>query len=428
MSESAKVRAQAAKILQSICEEGQTLTHALSENKSPLLQEICYGTLRYYPRLIKLSEHLLSKPLKTKDHEILYLLLSGFYQLLYMHKPEHAVVAETVAATKYLKKNWAKGLVNAVLRNLIRGKQELLAELDQKLDSKYAHPDWFIQIIRTAWPEDWQEILNNNNQYPPMTLRVNLAKISREEYLQALQQAGIVSKPHEQIASAIVLDKPVNVTDLPGFYQGQVSVQDAASQLIPSFLDLKPGLKVLDACAAPGGKTAHIYETENNLAKIIALDVEANRLQQCYENQQRLGFACEFIQADANDLDAWWDGGLFDRVLLDAPCTALGVIRRHPDLKILRTEEDLDYITHVQEELLYNLWQVVAPGGKLVYSTCSILPAENQQQIANFLEENSDAKLMDLPDPWQVPGNIGRQILPGQYQMDGFYYAVVYKE
>jgi 16S rRNA (cytosine967-C5)-methyltransferase len=399
---------------------------ALQQSERALTQELCYGVLRYYPRLAYLAARLLNKPLKRKDLDVQQLILIGLYQLIYLKVPAHAAVAETVAATRLLGKDWAAGLVNALLRGFQRGAVQLLAQADADPVARYAHPHWWLAQLQSDWPAHWQDILDANNQRPPMTLRVNARRGSRDDYAAQLQAAGIIAHPVPPAPQALTLEKPVDVTQLPGFSGGAVSVQDAAAQLAAPLLNLAPGQRVLDACAAPGGKTAHLLESEP-LLQVQALDSDAQRLTRVQETLARLQLAADLRHGDAASPQDWWDGKAFDRILLDAPCSGSGVIRRHPDIKLLRTAQDIVTLAQQQRRLLDALWPLLAQGGILLYATCSVLMAENQHNLAQFLAAHSDACEQPIGADWGHAQTPGRQLLPGENGMDGFYYARLMK-
>lgn len=392
---------------------------------SPMTKEICFGFCRHYFRLQAIADHLLKK--KPKEIEIWVTLLIGLYQLHYMNQPDYAVVKETVALLEKIKKPWAKGLVNAVLRNFCRQQHELLEKLSNNPLYRYGQPQWLLKRFKTDWPNDWQSIAQANDTHPPMTLRVNVQKNSRHQYLQVLKEAGIAATPHPIATEGITLHAPCNVHELPGFTDGCVSVQDGAAQLATSLLSLQPGLRILDACCAPGGKTCHILETEPNLKTCVALDVDSKRLDRVKENLKRLNLKATLMQGDALAPSTWWDGHLFERILLDAPCSATGVIRRHGDIKLLRTAEEIIAISKIQQAMLHNLWPLLAPGGILVYATCSVITIENERQIADFIAATPDCNLAQKKWPWGRATNYGQQILPGEHDMDGFFYAVLLK-
>jgi 16S rRNA (cytosine967-C5)-methyltransferase len=392
--------------------------------------------MRHYFRLARLVDALLRSPLKAKDSDIQALLLLGLYQLTQMRVPDHAAVSETVAATAELKKPWARGLVNGVLRNFQRQREQLLQQAEADEEGYWLHPRWLINALRESWPDDWQAILQANNQAPPMTLRVNLRQIRREDYRQHLQSAGIAAIASPQTPTALYLAKPVDVQELPGFSQGLVSVQDEAAQQAASLLQLQDGQRVLDICAAPGGKTGHILEAA--AVEVVALDVDARRLQRVGGNLSRLGFTAELLCGDAAQPDAWWDGRPFDRILLDAPCSASGVIRRHPDIKLLRRATDISPLVKVQANILSQAWTLLKPGGILLYATCSVLAAENEQQIQAFVAKHKNARLLEINPPGGRKLACGWQILPGEggddmsaqgsAGMDGFYYACLQQQ
>lgn len=392
-----------------------------------LAQELTFGTLRWFHRLDAVLAQLLSKPLKQKDHDIRALLLVGLYQLVVLDIPAHAAVSETVEAVRALGKTWAAGLVNAVLRSAQRRKQELLARADNLPQARWSHPQWWQERLREDWPEHWQAILTANNQRPPMWVRVNAGRFSRAHYLQMLADAGIEARPSPVAPHAVELVKPVPVERLPDFASGGVSVQDAAAQLTASLLDLRDGQRVLDACAAPGGKTGHILESGEHLAGVVAIDSEPHRLEKVAENLHRLGLNAELVNADAADTAGWWDGESFDRILLDAPCSASGVVRRHPDIKVLRRADDIPALVQQQMRLLEALWPLLVSGGMLLYVTCSVFRAENADNLGRFLQNHADARESPLDVTWGHPQAVGRQLLPGEHGMDGFYYARLVK-
>ncbi len=428
------VRAVAAEILQEVCGGGHSLGVVLQRRcrtlggaDRALVQEMCFGTLRWYPRLQWLLNQLLRKPLKGRDQVVRWLLLVGIYQLLYLRVPPHAAVAETVAATESLDRSWLKGLANGVLRNFQRRRQQLLERCESDEEAAHAHPRWFIGLLREAWPDCWQEILAANNQRPPLALRVNRLVQSREAYLERLALHGLAARPLPHTPVGLVLEQALDVEKLPGFSQGCVSVQDGAGQLAAALLDLQPGQRVLDACAAPGGKTCHLLETQPALEEVLALDIDEARLARIAENLRRLGLVATLLCGDAADPGRWWDGRPFDRILLDAPCTASGVIRRHPDIKCLRRAADVASLAELQGRLLRALWPLLKGGGMLLYATCSVLPRENAQQLQAFIAAHDDAAVQPMAAPWGRQVAVGRQLLPGEDDMDGFYYACIRK-
>jgi 16S rRNA (cytosine967-C5)-methyltransferase len=419
-------RAIAAQILAAVIQQKRSLNTALAERLADyssaqdrgFIQELSYGVLRWYWQLNEITKHLLDHPLKIKDIDIQALLLIGIYQLLHLQTPPHAAIHETVQAARELNKTWATKLINGVLRRFQREQKELLAKIELIPAAHYAHSSWLFDAVQHAWPHNWETIVTANNQYPPMTLRVNCLQQTREKYLQLLAEKNIAASPAQHTTYGITLAEPCDISQLPSFAEGMVSVQDGAAQLAAELLELAPGQRVLDACAAPGGKTAHILEMEPNLDQLVVIDVAAERLNKVRENLKRLKLHPHpiVICADAAQPAQWWDGQLFDRILLDAPCSATGVIRRHPDIKLLRRPEDIAQLVTLQEKLLNALWPLLKPGGLLLYATCSVLPQENNLQLEKFLAEHTDATL-----------SIRRQILPEVGGMDGFYYGRIIK-
>ena len=392
-----------------------------------LARELALGTARWFQRLDGLAAKLLQKPLKAADRDLHALLLTGMYQLLYMRIPPHAAIDETVGLASKLKKPWAKGMLNAVLRRVQREGDALLIELEHDPVIRVSHPRWLQKSLKQAWPDDWEALCQTNNLHPPMTLRVNTRRVSRDAYLERLGDKGIEALASPFSPYGVTLALPSDVQQLPGFAQGDVSVQDEAAQLAAPLLELAPGQRVLDACCAPGGKTCHILELQADLQELVALDLEPARLVRVRENLHRLGLDATLKAADGRDLESWWDGQLFDRILLDAPCSATGVIRRHPDIKLTRQADDIAAQATLQGELLDRLWQTLAPGGVLVYATCSVLPAENTQVIAAFLQRQADAQ--ELPTQLEAgfAQPCGRQLLPQAGGHDGFYLAKLRK-
>jgi 16S rRNA (cytosine967-C5)-methyltransferase len=423
-------RAAAAEVIAKVL-RGQSLSALLpeysgkvDEKDRPLLKELCFGSLRWYPQIAIILKGLIEKPLREKDLEIQGLMASGIYQLMHMRIAEYAIINETVSAVGNLNRPWAKGLVNAVLRNFQRQQQNILDKEAENLVFQTAHPKWLLKKINDAWPSEIaSQIIKANNQRAPMTLRVNGLHTSREDYLSTLEDAGIVASATDYSAQGVLLETPRDVTELPGFSDGDISVQDEAAQLAAHLLLLGSGQRVLDACCAPGGKTCHILESQPDLTSLLAIDLEPRRLVRVTENLERLGLEAELKAADANNLDRWWDGKAFDRILLDAPCSATGVIRRHPDIKILRKPADIDKLAALQTQILVSLWQTLKPGGILVYATCSVLPAENDQIISGFITSQDDAQLMPIDAIWGIATDHGRQLFPLENGNDGFYYS-----
>jgi len=424
------VRADAIRVLKRVVIDRRSLTRAMSEDSNkrspdsrPLLSEFCYGVLRYYLPLAAISSQLVRKPLPAKNADLGLLILLGLYQLIYMRIPDHAVVQETVKVAEDFGKPWAKGLINGVLREFLRQKKALLDLVAQDDETRTSHPGWLIRRLKTAWPLDYLAILEANNQRADMTLRINGCKTDRSEYLKLLNKQDIHARICSFSASGITLESARTAESLPGFKEGMVSIQDEASQLAAPLLELNFDLKVLDVCAAPGGKTCHILETEPKLQSLLALDIDRERLDMIADNLRRLGLDAKLVQADANDTAAWWDGSGFDRILLDAPCSSSGVIRRHPDIKMLRREEDIAKLAAQQMRLLTNLWPKLERGGILVYSTCSLFPEENWHLVSHFLQQTPDAIEKPIEANWGYAVDVGRQLLPKSNGHDGFYYA-----
>ena len=392
-----------------------------------LAQDLAFGTARWQPRLALIAEKLLQKPFKAADHDVEALLLVGLYQLFYTRIPAHAAIGETVACVDKLKKTSLKGLLNAVLRNAQRDGEAICASLDSDPVLHTAHPRWLQKALKANWPEHWQAICAANNAHPPLILRINRRLRSRDAYLTELAAAGIAASPCTYSCDGILLAQACDVTSLPGFAAGHVSVQDEAAQLAADLLQLAPGQRVLDACCAPGGKTCHLLEAEPKLAHVLGVDLEAKRLVRVRENLARLGLEAELIAADGRDLASWWDGQPFQRILLDAPCSATGVIRRHPDIKLTRQASDITALATLQGELLDALWTTLEVGGILLYATCSVLPEENSDNIGAFLARTPGARELDIEGTFGLKQAHGRQLLPQVDGHDGFYYAKLIK-
>ena len=427
----ARVRVAAARCVQSVWQQHQSLAEVLPlaleqvpARDKGLLQAMVYQTIRHFYELEALANGALSKPMRNKDSDVFCLLLVGLCQIRLLSIPDHAAVDATVGAAKLLKKQWAAGLINAILRKAARG--HLRADFPET--ALYNHPTWLLERLQSAWPEHWQQIAQANQHQGPMTLRINPAHCARENYLQQLSAAGIAARPTEFSDVGVTLDEATEVTGLPGFEQGWVSVQDEAAQMASAWLDPQPGDRVLDACAAPGGKTGHLLELMHNSGELVALDASGKRLARVEENLTRLGLHARLKQARAESLEDWWDHKPFDRILLDAPCSGTGVIRRHPDIKLLRQLDDVGKLVILQQALLQTLWQTLKPGGILLYATCSVLPEENEQQVEAFLTRNEDARLLELPVNHGLQRPFGQQWLPQRDGADGFYYARLQKQ
>ncbi|PWY46005.1 16S rRNA (cytosine(967)-C(5))-methyltransferase RsmB [Pseudomonas sp. RW405] len=399
----------------------------VDERDRGLTQDLAFGTARWQPRLDLLAAQLLQKPFKAADADVQALLLVGLYQLFYTRIPAHAAIGETVGCADKLKKPWAKGLLNAVLRRAQREGEELLAGMERDPVVRTAHPRWLQKALKAFWPEQWEAICAANNAHPPMILRVNRRHHSRDAYLALLAEAGIGASACQYSRDGIVLAEACDVRGLPGFAEGWVSVQDEAAQLSADLLELAPGQRVLDACCAPGGKTCHLLEAEAGLAHMVAIDLEAKRLTRVRENLDRLQLDAELIASDARDTASWWDGKPFQRILLDAPCSATGVIRRHPDIKLTRQADDIPALATLQGELLDALWPTLEVGGMLLYATCSSLPTENTEVIKAFLARTPGARELDLATEAGLRQPHGRQLLAQEGGHDGFYYAKLIK-
>ena len=390
-----------------------------------LIQQLCYGTCRHFPQLELIADQLLHKPMKPQDQDIYALILMGLYQIKAMRTPDYAAVDATVQAAKASGKRWADKLINGVLRSYIRGGAELAEVLNEHDAYRYNHPEWLVSKLSHHWPDDWQKIIAANDPQGPLTLRVNTRKISRMDYLVSLVDAGHAAHACHISEVGVQLAQATDVTQLPGFAEGWFSVQDEAPQLSAPLLQLEAGQRVLYACAAPGGKTCHLLEAED--VNVLAVELEQRRIGRMQENLQRMGLAAQIICADASEPDQWWDGQAFDRILLDAPCSATGVIRRNPDIKMLRTSEDILELVQLQLKLLNNLWPLLKPGGYLLYATCSVLRQENDRLVARFLKQQKQAQHCVIEADWGIKMEVGRQLLPDPTSHDGFYYAKLYK-
>lgn len=412
---------------------GASLTHALSAQRlglsasdHALASELSYGGCRWYYQLQAILQQIQHKKFKSADLDIHALTLIGLYQLLFTRIPEHAAVSETAGAARVLGKHWAVAVVNGILRRFQRERKSLLEEVMTSPQVVYSQPHWIIDSIERDWPDDAQGLLESLLQRPPFTVRVNLSRIGLPEYASKLTVKGITARPVNAVPSALILDAPIAVDKLPGFAQGLVSVQDAGAQLAALFLDPKSGMDVLDACAAPGGKTGHMLEYAPGI-RVTAVDLDEERLTKVAENIQRLGLEARLVQGDASKPAGDWSKQLYDRILLDVPCSATGVMRRHPDIKILRRYSDIETLVHKQRQIMDAAWLMLKPGGKMLYATCSILAQENAQQVSAFLNRHQNVTVLKLKCSGATPCDYGLQILPMNRTMDGFYYALLEK-
>ena len=430
MSKKPDARRTAALAIRDVVVHQHSLDNALAEhsagladNDAALAQALAFGVLRHYQTLATGIDALLEKPVRRKDFAVYALMLIGAWQLQAMRMPPYAAIDSVVRASKALKKPWASGLINAVLRRFQKTPD---TPFDEQVASE--HPDWLYRAIQQAWPEQAGAIFAANNQQPPLCLRINCRQTSRQDYLQQLTQAGINATAGRFSADAVYLaDKPADITALPGFADGFFSVQDEAPQLAAMLLNAEPGMHILDACAAPGGKTCHILERLDNRAELVAVDIDPHRLERVRQNLDRLQLSATLKAADISRPQSWWDGRPFDRILADVPCSATGVIRRHPDIKLLRRADDIAALAERQYRILQTLWPMLAPGGILLYATCSILPQENSDIIARFLAHNNDAGEIAIKADCGIVSPHGRQLLPQTAGHDGFYYAALKK-
>jgi 16S rRNA (cytosine967-C5)-methyltransferase len=438
MSTPAAVRAGAAHIVAEVLGHGRSLDELLAADTDEgsargLKRSLCYGTLRWHFRLAAVLDALASRPPDQLDPRLRALLEIGLFQLAAGETAAHAAVSETVSAARLLGFDKAAGFVNAVLRRFQREQESILHAVDRDLALRTSHPRWFVEALRRdRGDEAALAALDANNAHPPMWLRVNRLRATVESAAAEIAQAGLDVQPHPLAPDALLVSPPLDVRSIPGFAEGRVSVQDAAAQLAVELLDPQPGEHVLDACAAPGGKTCHALERTGGAARVTALDVSAPRLERVRENLARLGLQAELREGDLGAAAEWWDGQPFDRVLLDVPCSATGVIRRHPDIKVLRRARDIPALARRQAGLLGAAWPLLRPGGRLLYTSCSVLAAENEQVVAAFLRGQPDAGDLTptLTAGWPArPAGAGPgyQALPGESGMDGFYYACLAK-
>jgi len=426
-------RALAAEVLADVALRGRSLRERLQPAQSKLadardrafLTALCNEGARWWLRFDKALDGLLQQPLRKREPVLHALLVLGLVQLEILHLPPHAAVATTVDATRALQRGGFAKLANAVLRRWLRERDGLNAELDRDLTTQFAHPRWLVEALARDWPEHADDILAANNQASPPMLRVNARRATRDAVMSELAEVDIVAHPHPWLRDALQLDAHADLARLPGFAQGHFSVQDGAAQCAADLMDLRDGLRVLDACAAPGGKACHMLERA--ALRLLALERESARTDSIRSNLGRLTLACELRTGDAGEPAAWWDGKPFDRILLDAPCSATGVIRRHPDIKLHRRAGDIPQLAREQSRLLEALWPLLARDGRFVYATCSVLREENERVVGAFLDAYPDAQ----PAPCHLPvgraAGAGWQILPGEGGLDGMYYAVLTK-
>ena len=393
-----------------------------SEGTSPLCKQICFGVLRYYFELIFFRNCLVQKKLPSKHLDINLLLLCGIYSICHLKRPAHASVDAVVETSARMNKSWAKGLVNAVMRNFQRQRSSLEEAAKGFPETRFNHPDWLIDSLKESWPKNAEEIMVANNQVAPMTLRVNKQKITVSQYLCKLRDQGIACTGLSDLPQAVRLTSPAPVESLPGFHDGLISIQDEASQLVAPLVNAKPGHKVLDACAAPGGKTCHLLELQPDI-DLTAMDRDGYRLEQIRSNLQRLRLSCKLMKGDFLS----HSGSHFDRIILDAPCSATGVIRRHPDIKLLRSKSDIEELSSVQIDLLRSAWQCLVSGGEIIYSTCSVLPHENEYLLKKFINEERRAIPLPLKITHGIRMKIGHQLFPQINGHDGFYIARIRK-
>jgi 16S rRNA (cytosine967-C5)-methyltransferase len=405
--------------------ESEALSQLHDSRDNAFARHLSYGVLRWLTALEWLASELLAKPLKKREHDVQRLVLLGLQQLWHDQTASHAAVNETAECARLLGKPWAVGLINAVLRRFQREQDQLLKKLEQS-PSQYAHPDWLLKEIQQDWPEQWQAIINANNQQAPLWLRINRQQADEPTLRSELESAGFEVFDHPYARDAIGINPAAAVTKIPGFEKGWLSVQDPAAQLARDLLNPQAGERILDACAAPGGKTAHLLESCTSI-ELTVLDRQQQRVEQIHQTLNRLSLKANVLVADAAAVESWWDRKKFHKILLDAPCSATGVIRRHPEIKWHRSSEQVQSAVLTQARLLNALWPLLEDGGSLVYATCSVLKQENCLQIQKFLQQHTDAKSNMPTVEWGIPEPHGRQIMPGQARMDGFYYAVLRK-
>jgi 16S rRNA (cytosine967-C5)-methyltransferase len=425
--------ADAARAVSTVVFDGRSSDEALrafdESSQRAAVRAIALGTFRWYLRLAPAIDRLLSRP-DGVANEIRALLAVSAHQIEYSRNVPQATAHAAVDATRILRQGRASGLVNAVLRRFVAEKATLLGQVDRKLSGRTAHPQWLVKLLEEAWPGAAETILTANNEHPPLVLRVDLSRKSREVYLAELAAAEIAATAIDWAPAAVRLERPIAVAQLPGFSEGIVSVQDAGAQLAAKLLDVQPGMRVLDACAAPGGKTGHLLELTPD-QELVAADVDEGRVALIRQNLERLRRHAMVEIADIRE--PLGSGRRFDRILVDAPCSSTGVIRRHPDIKLLRRASDIASFAATQEQILRSTFSKLAPGGRLVYCTCSLLPAENEEVVARLLAAESSARVAAMPPtvalpPGALDKKLGIQLISGsQAGTDGFYYACLEK-
>ena len=439
MASAPAIRAVAARTVLAVARDGRTLEDALAaagvpDDQRPAVRSLAFGTVRWFIELEACLERLTSRPPAQLDPPVRALALVGLYQLVHGETPEHAAVAETVEAARVLERPRAAGFVNAVLRRFQRERATILEAVRREPPARFAHPAWLIDALRRDWPDEHEALLEAANAHPPMWLRVNVRRTDAGRYADRLRESGLDAVSCAFAPEALKLSRPVEVMKLPGFAGGEVSVQDAAAQLAARLLDARPGSRVLDACAAPGGKACHVLELVPSLGRMVALDLDAARNRRVRENLDRLGLEAKVVTGDACEPAGWWDGQPFDRILLDAPCSGTGVIRRHPDIKLLRRPGDIAAFAARQGRLLRSAWSLLAPGGRLLYATCSVLREENAGVVESFLravpeaaEVTESARLFLPGEPPASGAGPGLALRTGAADTDGFYYACLEK-
>ncbi len=428
------VRYLAVKAITPLLQQSSSLKYTLKtqlrdcpEQQRPFLQELCYGSMRHLTQLNAFLDQISAKKIKAKDQDVKATILIGIYQLYKLNTPEHAAISETVDVCQLLNKRWATAFVNATLRRFQREQTQLTESLQLINSFNFNHPDWYIEKLKHNWPTQWQDILRANDQHPPLTLRVNTQLVSRETLISKLSKEGIDSFETEYSKFGITLSKPTDIVSTEVFQQGLISVQDEAPQLAAELIDPQNDDLILDACSAPGGKLLHILElTKGMNTEVQGLELEQHRADRIKENFDRLDLQCQIHIADATQKD-WWDGRLYDKILLDTPCSATAVIRRNPDIKVMRQSEDIHQLAKLQKQIIANMWAMLAKGGTLVYATCSIFQQENERLIASFCKENEDAIHTPIDAGWGMQREFGRQLFPVNEKHDGFYYAVLKK-